>query len=110
MKTTRWGLGLAVGIGVGAIGILGLGAGGHAPLELARAVFAQPDPAPAWVGRIAQVDQAIGRSDPSRAIYEWREAYGAAVKSGRAEGLVAVGDRAVRITELVGGSGYFLTE
>jgi hypothetical protein len=73
-------------------------------------VFVQPDPVPAWVQRIAVVDDALGRADLSRAVYEWREAYGAALRNGRAEGLIAVGDRAVRIAELAGGSGYFLTE
>jgi hypothetical protein len=73
-------------------------------------VFVQPESAPAWVKRIALVDEALGRSDRSRAIYEWREAYGAALRSGRAEGLIAVGDRAVRLAELAGGAGYFLTE
>lgn len=68
-------------------------------------VFVQPDPVPAWVQRIAVVDDALGRADLSRAVYEWREAYGAALRNGRAEGLIAVGDRAVRIAEVAGGSG-----
>src|SRR5262249_21913774 len=60
--------------------------------------------------RIALVDDAIGRSDVSRAIYEWREAYGAAVRTGRSEGLIAVGDRAMRLAEITPGSGYFRNE
>lgn len=54
--------------------LLGLSASGHVPSGLARVVFVQPDPVPAWVRRIALVDEALGRADLSRAIYEWREA------------------------------------
>jgi hypothetical protein len=93
---------------LGVIGIVGLSASGRS--ALARGVFVQPDPVPAWVGWTALVDEALGRSDMSRATYLWREAYGAAVKSGRPEALIAVGDRAIRIAELGGGSGYFRTE
>ena len=93
---------------VGVIGILGLSAGGRS--ALARVVFVQPESTPAWVQRVALVDEALGRSDLSRAIYEWREAYGAALRSRRSEPLIAVADRAVRLAELGGDSGYFLTE
>ncbi len=110
MIRTSWGLGLMGAVGLGVIGIFGLSASGHVPLGLARVVFVQPDALPAWVQRIALVDEALGRADRSRAIYEWREAYGAAVRSGRPEALIAVGDRAIRLAELSGGSGYFLTE
>jgi hypothetical protein len=95
---------------LGVVGIFGLSASGHVPSGLARVVFVQADSGPAWVQRIALVDEALGRSDLSRAIYQWREAYGAAVRSGRSDGLIAVGDRAVRLAALAGGSGYFLTE
>ena len=110
MIKNRWGLGLTGAVVLAVVGIFGLSASGHVPLGLARVVFVQPDSVPAWVQRIALVDEALGRADLSRAIYEWREAYGAAVRTGRSEGLIAVGDRAVRIAELGGGSGYFLTE
>lgn len=110
IKTRWWGLGLTGAIAFGVIGIFGLSASGNVPLGLARVVFVQPDSVPAWVQRIALVDEALGRADLSRASYQWREAYGAAVKSGRAEGLIAVGDRAIRISQLMGGSGYFFTE
>jgi hypothetical protein len=93
---------------LGVIGIVGLSASGRS--ALARGVFVQPDPVPAWVQRIALVDEALGRSDLSRAIYEWREAYGAALGSKRADALIAVGDRAVRIADLAGGSSRFRTE
>ena len=110
MIKTRWGLGLTGAVVLGVIGFFGLSASGNLPHGLDRVVFVQPDSVPAWVQRIAVVDEALGRSDLSRAIYEWREAYGAAVRSGRSEGLIAVGDRAIRIAKLAGGSGYFLRE
>ena len=110
MIKTRWGLGVAGAVVLGVVGILGLGASGHVPSGLARVVFVQPDPVPAWVKRIALVDEALGRGELSRAVYEWREAYGAALRSRRSEALIAVGDRAVRLAELSSGSGYFLTE
>ena len=110
MTRTRWGFALTGAVVLGVIGIFGLSASGHVPSGLARVVFVQPDSVPAWVQRIALVDGALGRSDLSRAIYQWREAYGAALRNGRSEGLIAVGDRAVRIAERADGSGYFLTE
>jgi hypothetical protein len=108
MIKARWGLGLMGAVVLGVIGILGLSGGGRS--VLARVVFVQPESTPAWVRRIALVDEALGRSDLNRAIYEWREAYGAALRSRRADALIAVGDRAVRLAELGGGSGYFLRE
>lgn len=110
MIKTRWSLGLTAAVAVAVIGIFGLSASGSMPLGLTRMVFVQPDPVPEWVQQIALVDEALGRADLGRATYQWREAYGAAVKSGRSEGLIAVGDRAIRIAELGGVSGYFLTE
>jgi hypothetical protein len=110
MTKTRWGLGVTGAVVLGVVGIFGLSASGHVPVGLARVVFVQPDAVPAWVQRIALVDEALGRADLSRAIYEWREAYGAALRNGRSEGLIAVGDRAIRIAERAGASGYFLRE
>src|SRR5258708_6759252 len=110
MIKTRWGVGVTGAVVLGVIGILGVSASGHVPFGLGGVAFVQPESTPAWVTRIARVDEAIGRADRSRAIYEWREAYGAAVRSGRSEGLIAVADRAIRIAELNGGSGYFLAE
>jgi hypothetical protein len=110
MIKTRWSLGLTGAVVLGVIGIFGLSATGNVPAGLARVAFVQPESAPAWVQRIALVDEALGRSDLSRAIYEWREAYGAALRNGGSEGLIAVGDRAIRIAERSGGSGYFFRE
>ena len=110
MIKTKWSLGLMGAVVFGVIGIFWLSASGNVPLGLARLVFVQPESVPAWVGRIALVDEALGRADLSRAIYEWREAHGAALRNGRSEGLIAVGDRAIRIAERSGGSGYFFRE
>jgi hypothetical protein len=109
MIRTKWSV-LTGAVVLGVIGVFGLSARGNVPSGLARAVFVQPESVPAWVQRIALVDEALGRSDVSRAIYEWREAYGAALRNGRSEGLIAVGARAIRIAERSGGSGYFLRE
>jgi hypothetical protein len=110
MSKAKVGLGLTGAVALGAIGVLGLRESGSAPFRLARVVFVQPESAPAWARRSALVDGALGRLDLSRAIYEWREAYGAAQRSGRSEGLIAVADRAVRIAEHADGRGYFLKE
>jgi hypothetical protein len=50
--------------------------------------------------RLAAVDAAIARRDPSRAIYEWRETYSVALGSRRWEAMLAVGDAALRIDAL----------
>lgn len=110
MIKTRWSLGLTVAVVLGVTGIFWLSASGNVPFGLARVAFVQPEPAPAWVRRIALVEEALGRSDLSRAIYEWREAYGAALRTGRSEGLIAVADRAIRIAEHAGASEYFIRE
>jgi len=110
MNTIRWGLGLTGALALGGIGISALSASGHVPFGLAGVVVVEADSARAWVSRIALVDEALGRADRSRAIYLWRDAYGAALRSGRPEGLIAVGDRAIRIAEISGGSGYLVGE
>lgn len=102
IRRYRWAIGLAGACGLALVlGVTGV---------LGHVVFVQRISAPAWAQRLARVDAAIERSEMSRAIYEWREAYGGAVRSGRSEGLIAVGDRAIRLAELSGGSGYFATE
>ena len=110
MIKTRLGLGLTAAVVLGVIGVFGLGASGSTRLGLDRVIFVEPDPVPAWVQRLALVDEALGRSQTSMAIYEWREAYGAAVSARRSDALIAVAERAVRIAAHTGNSGYFLNE
>ena len=62
------------------------------------------------VERLARVDAAIAHRDASRAIYEWREAYGQALRSRRSEALIAVGDAGVRLEALLGGTGRYRAE
>jgi len=100
LNDNRWGLGLT------GAAVLALVVGVSAVLGLELVVFVAPESSPAWTQRIALVDEAIGRSDLSRAIYEWREAYGAALRRGGAEGLIAVGDRAMRLAEITGSDRY----
>jgi len=47
--------------------------------------------------RLAAIDDAIGRKDLSRAVIEWRDAYGVALRSRQWDAMTAVGDAAVRI-------------
>jgi hypothetical protein len=101
MLKTRRGLGLAGVVVLGVIGTLG---------ALGPVAFVERESAAAWMERVARVDDALGRSELDRAVDEWRKAYDAALRSGRSEGLVAVGDRAVRIAALAGGSSSFRTE
>jgi hypothetical protein len=104
LKRNRW----AIGLTGAAVLALVLGVKGVVGLE--HVVFVEPEATPAWVQRVALVDDAIERSEVSRAVYEWREAYGAAVRTKGSEALIAVADRAIRIAELSGGSGYFVNE
>ena len=60
--------------------------------------------------RLARVNAALAEGDASRAIYEWREAYGAALRSRRWEALAAAGDAGMRIDALLGGSGRYRPE
>jgi hypothetical protein len=50
--------------------------------------------------RLAAVDEALARGDVTQAIYRWRDAYGAALRSRRWDAMVAVGDAARRIDAL----------
>jgi hypothetical protein len=47
--------------------------------------------------RLAVIDAALARKEMSRAVFEWRDAYGVALRSRSWESMVAVGDAAVRI-------------
>ena len=80
MTKTTWGLGPTAAkyarmlayaaVVLGVTGIFGLSARGNVPRGLGG-VAVQLEPVPAWVQRITLVDEALGRSDLSRAISEW---------------------------------------
>ena len=70
----------------------GTATGGYAPSRPAPEIQERALPA-----RLAAIDEVIARRDVSRAMYEWRDAYGVALRSRQWEAMVAVGDAAVRI-------------
>lgn len=67
-------------------------------------------PAPAWGKGLGHVDEAIEMRNVSRAVYEWRNAYGEALRSRDWKALLAAGDRAARIDGLRLPSGPFREE
>ena len=111
MMRTQWIFGL-VGLVIASVaGVLEMSATrninlGPEPVTITR----RESEAPVWIERIALVDRALDQSDLYRAIYEWHEAYGAALGSRRWDAMVAMGDRAVRISELSGDDTRFRTE
>jgi hypothetical protein len=67
------------------------------------ASFTAPLSAPAeraLPARLAAIDEALARRDLSRAVFEWREAYGVALRSRKWDAMASVGDAAVRIDAL----------
>jgi hypothetical protein len=58
--------------------------------------------APTLAERLATIDAAIARRDPSKAIFAWRDAYGLALGARRWEAMVEVGDAASRIDAMAG--------
>jgi hypothetical protein len=91
-----------------ALAVFGVVWGARLPVEGWIAV--NPGPATSRAVRIDLVDQALGEKNPSRAISEWREAYGEAFRSGQWEALVAVGDAALRVDAAAGPRAGFHAE
>ena len=110
MVRVQRGLGVAGAAVAAVLGISGLSGSGSIPGRLNQLAFLQPSPESAWTQRVALVDEALAGADLSRATYEWRQAYGAALRSRRWDALVEVGDRAVRIAEVGGGATHFRAE
>lgn len=50
--------------------------------------------------RLAALDEALARRDMSRAVFEWREAYGVALRSRQWDAMTSVGHAAVRIDRI----------
>jgi hypothetical protein len=53
--------------------------------------------------RLAALDAALASQNLGRAVYEWRDAYGLALRAGGWEAMAAVGDAAVRVDTVMGG-------
>jgi hypothetical protein len=74
---------------------------GRGPLQAGRAFEALPAAEERTLAsRVAAMDEAIARNDAARAIYEWRDAYGLALRSRRWDAMATVGDAARRIDAL----------
>ena len=58
-----------------------------------------------WASHLQQMDEALARQDVSQAIGPWNAAYDAAVRSGGWEGMAAVGEAYLRLTDRAGGRG-----
>jgi hypothetical protein len=84
--------------------------GWGARASLKEIVVLRTETTPTWAQRLTLVDEAVASNNVSRAIYEWREAYGAAMGSRRSEALASVGDAALRIDALAGSRGVFRAE
>ena len=91
---------IALSIG-GFVVVAGLALGG---LAGGTGTGASNAPRPALViqeralpARLAAIDAALARKEMSRAVFEWRDAYGVALRSRSWEAMVDVGDAAVKI-------------
>jgi len=88
---------------VGIAATLGtLAADRTAPARLEPTGLHESGPAPSLADRLADMDAAIARKDQTRAVFEWREAYGLALGSRRWDAMADVGDAAMRVDTLVG--------
>lgn len=75
---------------------------GEAPMRLARR-----EPPASWTIAVQAVDAALGTGNVSAATQAWADAYRAAMRAGRWEALVEVGDAYRRIGEVAGKSESF---
>ena len=83
-------------------GVVGLVLGGTLPDSCGTTTADRDEPPDlrdeaALAERLAALDAALARQDLSRAVYEWRDAYGLALRSRGWEAMAAVGDAAVRV-------------
>ena len=107
MSRIQWALGLAALMMAAASSIVGLAVSSTKPVSVERPVLNEPSSPPSWIQHVTLVDEAIEQLDLRLAMYEWREAYGAAVGSRRWEAMGEVGERTLRISELAGDSQEF---
>jgi hypothetical protein len=102
----RWS-GIALSI-LAVSGVVGLVFGGMLPDSCGTTTADRAEPTDlrdetALAERLAALDAALARQDVSRAIYEWRDAYGLALRSRGWDTMAAVGDAAVRVDAAMGG-------
>lgn len=64
-------------------------------LAVIEALAAPEEPGP-WAAHLQRLDEALRRNDTALADRAWQDAYVAALGSGRWEGMLAVGDAALR--------------
>ena len=102
MTRRWWTVGAVVAVAAGTVGAFAVSWTPAIGDGLKPLVVVRKDAMPAWSLRAAVVDQALVEGNLSRAIYEWREAYHAAIGSRRWDALVTVGDAALRV-EAAGG-------
>ncbi len=95
MNRHSWGLGVVAVLGAVAM-VVGL-AGGFAGGSRVGLVL----PEPLWVERLQRVDRAVTQQDVSMAVYEWREALGAALGTQQWQPLVEVADAALRVDAML---------
>lgn len=70
----------------------------------------EPRPAATWAERVAVIDDAAAAGDVRRAMYEWHDVYGLALRTRQWRALAAVGDLALRIDAATGKPGAFVRE
>lgn len=104
-ESQRWGGYLGAWVGLALALVAGTTLGTLAGARARVASLDRPRPLPDGRGaslsdRLASMDAAIARGDRTRAIYEWRDAYGLALKTREWEPMVRVGDAAARIGAL----------
>ena len=94
--STRW---YAPIIALAALLLALLGAGLAVMEMLATEAPSAVAPPHAWTAPLDRADAALGRGDAAAAMSAWREAQAAALRSGRWQGMVAVGDASSRLAE-----------
>ena len=105
----KWGF-----ITLAVAGVVGLVLGGALPDSCGTTATVRDEPGDlrdeaALAERLAALDAAIARQDLSRAVYEWRDAYGLALRARGWDAMAAVGDAAVRVDAVMGGPAGHVT-
>ena len=91
--STRWYTPLVT---LGAL-MLGLLVAGIAVMEMFASEVPSADAPDGWAAPLDRSDAALSGGDAAAALRAWREANGAAIRSGQWEGMIAVGDAARRL-------------